>query len=71
LHAEQIPLTARIFAVVNALEIMTHAKANRRAVSLSKALETLKANSGKQFDPRIVNAALDIPEKQWAELLGC
>jgi HD-GYP domain-containing protein (c-di-GMP phosphodiesterase class II) len=71
LHAEQIPLTARIFAVVNALEITTHAKPNRRAVSLSEALETLKANSGKQFDPRIVDVALGIPEKQWAELLGC
>jgi len=71
LHADQIPLTARIFAVVNALEIMTHATPHRRAVSLSEAFETLKANSGKQFDPRIVDAALSIPEKQWAELLGC
>jgi len=71
LGGEQIPLIARIFAVVDALEIMTHATPHQRAVSLSEALETLRANSGKQFDPRIVDAALSIPEQQWAELLGC
>jgi HD-GYP domain-containing protein (c-di-GMP phosphodiesterase class II) len=71
LRAEQIPLTARIFAVVDALAIMTHATPYRRAASLSEALRMLRANSGKQFDPRIVDTALSIPEKQWAELLGC
>ncbi len=71
LHAEQIPLTARIFAVVDALELMTHTRPNQGAISLSEALETLKKTSGTQFDPRIVDAALSIPEKQWAELLGC
>ena len=71
LRGEEIPLTARIFAVVNALDIMTHNGPNRRARTLSEALEALKTDSGKQFDPRIVEAVLGIPEKQWAELLGC
>ncbi|HLF74860.1 MAG TPA: HD domain-containing phosphohydrolase [Anaerolineales bacterium] len=69
LRGEEIPLTARIFAVVDALDSMTHDAPNRRARTLSEALEALKAEAGKQFDPRIVEAALSIPADQWAELL--
>jgi HD-GYP domain-containing protein (c-di-GMP phosphodiesterase class II) len=36
---------------------------------MSEALEFIKTQSGKQFDPRIVEAALGIPENRWAELL--
>lgn len=69
LRGEEIPLTARIFAAVNALDIMTHDGPNQRARSISEALEILKMEAGKQFDPRIVEVALSIPENQWAELL--
>jgi len=70
LRGEEIPLTARVFAVVDALDNMTHDGPNQRGISLYEALEILKAESGKQFDPRIVEAALSIPEDQWAELLN-
>jgi HAMP domain-containing protein len=69
LRGEEIPITARIFTVVDTLNDMTHDEPNRRAMSLSEALELLKAQSGKQLDPRIVEAALGIPENRWAELL--
>jgi HD-GYP domain-containing protein (c-di-GMP phosphodiesterase class II) len=69
LHGEDIPLTARIFAVVNALDNMTHESPNQHAHTLAEALEALKTDSGKQFDPRVVEAALSIPEDQWAQLL--
>jgi HD-GYP domain-containing protein (c-di-GMP phosphodiesterase class II) len=69
LRGEEIPLTARIFAVVNSLDNMTHDGPNQRARSLSEALEVLKMEAGNQFDPRIVEAALSIPKAQWAELL--
>ena len=71
LRGEEIPLTARIFSVVNALEISVRGRPNQPARSLSEALKTLKIDSGKQFDPRIVDAALGISEQQWSELLGC
>lgn len=67
LRGEEIPLTARVFAVVDALDNMTHRRSNPSTPS--EALQVLKTESGKQFDPRIVEAALSIPEKQWAELL--
>jgi HAMP domain-containing protein len=69
LRGEEIPLTARIFAVVNALDMMTHEAPNQRARPLSEALEVLKTESGKRFDPRVVEAALSIQEDQWAALL--
>jgi HD-GYP domain-containing protein (c-di-GMP phosphodiesterase class II) len=71
LRGEEIPLTARIFAIVDTLDILTHHGTNGRAYPLSDALDMLKIESGKQFDPRVAEAALVIPEQQWAELLGC
>lgn len=71
LRAEGIPLTARIFAVVDALDAMTHARPYRPAGLLAEALEELRREAGKQFDPRVVEAALAIPAERWAELLDC
>jgi HD-GYP domain-containing protein (c-di-GMP phosphodiesterase class II) len=69
LRGEEIPLAARIFTVVDALDTLTYNQSGQRARSLSEALEVLKMEAGKQFDPRIVEAALSISEDQWAELL--
>jgi HD-GYP domain-containing protein (c-di-GMP phosphodiesterase class II) len=69
LRGEDIPLTARIFAVVDALDAMTHDRPYRRARSVPEALEELQRESQKQFDPRVVDAALKNPPERWAELL--
>jgi HD-GYP domain-containing protein (c-di-GMP phosphodiesterase class II) len=69
LRDDGIPLTARIFAVVDALEAMTHDRPYRRARPLAEALAVLREEAGKQFDPRVVEAALGIPPLRWAELL--
>ena len=69
LRGEEIPLTARIFAIVNALDIMTHDRPNQHSRPLPEALDVLKTDSGKQFDPRVVEAALSIPVDQWTTLL--
>jgi len=71
LAAEDIPLTARIFAVVDALNAMTHDRPYRRARPLSEALRILQDDAGKQFDPRLVDVALKIPPERWVELLAC
>jgi HD-GYP domain-containing protein (c-di-GMP phosphodiesterase class II) len=69
LRDDGIPLTARIFAVVDALEAMTHDRPYRRGRPLAEALAVLREEAGKQFDPRVVEAALGIPPLRWAELL--
>jgi HD-GYP domain-containing protein (c-di-GMP phosphodiesterase class II) len=71
LAAEAIPLTARIFAVVDALDAMTQDRPYRSAHPLAEALEELRREAGKRFDPRVVDAAMAIPAERWAELLGC
>jgi HAMP domain-containing protein len=69
-HREDaIPLPARIFAVVDALEAMTHDRPYRPARPLAEALAVLREEAGKQFDPRIVEAALALTPARWADLL--
>jgi putative nucleotidyltransferase with HDIG domain len=70
LHAEEIPVTARIFAVVDALDAITHGRPHRPARGLDEALEILRGAAGTQFDPRAVEAALEIPAPEWGKLLG-
>jgi len=69
LKGEEIPVTARIFAVVDTVDAITHDRPFRLARSLADALEIVKKESGAQFDPRIVDATLAMPTEQWAELL--
>ncbi len=69
LKGQDIPVVARIFAVVEALDAITHDRPYRRARSLQEALTALKQGSGRQFDPRVVEAALAVPESRWIELL--
>ncbi len=69
LKAAEIPLVARIFAVVDALDAMTHDRPYRAARPLRDALDVLKSEAGQQFDPRVVEAALALPPERWRELL--
>jgi HAMP domain-containing protein len=70
LKAEEIPLAARVFAVVDALDAMTHDRPYRPARSIPDALAVLKEEAGRQFDPRIIDAALAITEARWRQLLS-
>ncbi len=69
LRGEEIPLIARIFSAVDALDAITHDRPHRRARPLVEALEELRRMSGKQFDPRIVDAVLNISVERWQKLL--
>jgi response regulator RpfG family c-di-GMP phosphodiesterase len=56
LKREQIPIGARIMAVVIAFEAMTGERPYKKRLSVAEAIEELKCNSGTQFDPKVVNA---------------
>ncbi len=71
LRGEEIPFTARIFAAVDALEAITHDRPYRRARSVLEALQVLREEAGKQFDPRVVETLLALSPERWQELLGC
>jgi putative nucleotidyltransferase with HDIG domain len=58
LGAWAIPLAARILAVVDAFDAMTHERPYRGAQPTSWALAELKRCAGAQFDPAVVEAFL-------------
>ncbi len=63
LVGEEIPLGARIFAVVDAYDAMTSDRPYRRGGSHAFAVREIKRNSGTQFDPRAVEAFLEANRK--------
>ena len=58
LQGEEIPLLARIFAVVDAYDAMTSDRPYRRALSHGEALAAIAREAGKQFDPQVVRVFL-------------
>ena len=60
LKAEEIPLPARIFAVVDVWDAMTSKRPYRSAISEFDAVKYITENSGTHFDPDVVFAFLKI-----------
>lgn len=56
----EIPLIARIIAVADAFDAMTSNRPYRKALSRETALNELVTFSGRQFDPQVVEAFLEI-----------
>jgi hypothetical protein len=54
LQGEDIPLSARIFSVVDNWDALTSDRPYRRAWSRQKTIKYIQAQSGKMFDPQIV-----------------
>jgi ribonuclease P protein subunit RPR2 len=52
----EIPLGARIFAVADSLDAMTSDRPYRRALSWDSARNEIMRQSGRQFDPDIVDS---------------
>jgi len=62
LKAEEIPLTARIFAIVDVWDALTSDRPYRKAWSREKALDYIREQSGKHFDPQVVVAFIKMLE---------
>jgi HD-GYP domain-containing protein (c-di-GMP phosphodiesterase class II) len=58
LKGEEIPLAARIFAVVDVWDALTSDRPYRPAWPKEKTLVHIKAGSGSHFDPQVVEAFL-------------
>ena len=65
LKEDEILLGARIFAVVDTFDAMTSNRPYREALSYRVTREEIIHFSAKQFDPRIVECFLSIPEEVW------
>ncbi len=56
LSAESVPLSARIFAIVDVWDALTSNRPYRRAWPELQALEYISRESGRHFDPEVVKA---------------
>ncbi len=64
LKGEEIPLGARIVALSDVYHALISNRPYRKALSKKKALQIIKKESGRQFDPQIVKIFLKVVEKE-------
>lgn len=60
LKGEEIPLIARIICVADAFDAMNSTRVYRQKMKHGQIINQLKKNSGKQFDPGIIELFLEI-----------
>jgi GAF domain-containing protein len=66
LRKEEIPLGARVLAVVNAFHLWTSGRSYRAAMSPEDALAALNQQSGRRFDPRVVTELVAVLDEETA-----
>lgn len=68
LKAEHIPLSARIFFVVDAFDTITIDRPYRRGISFEEAAQEIRRCAGTQFDPRVVEEFMRVPLEEWLKV---
>jgi putative two-component system response regulator len=64
LSGEEIPLAARIVAVADAFDALTHARPYKEAWGVTEALGEIERERGWQFDPKVVDALVRVQEQE-------
>ncbi|CBK74437.1 Response regulator containing a CheY-like receiver domain and an HD-GYP domain [Butyrivibrio fibrisolvens 16/4] len=59
LHGEVIPLSARVMGLANELDELIAPRGFKISCTLDEAIEIIKSESGKKFDPKCVDALLE------------
>jgi len=71
LKGEHIPLPARIVAVADAFDALTHGRPYKKALTREAARAEIRSHAGTQFDPQVVEVFLRIMTPQaFAEITG-
>jgi len=60
LRGNDIPLGARIVAIADAYDAMTHDRPYKHAIGHDEAIRELRRHAGTQFDPELVNLFCDL-----------
>lgn len=69
LSMDDIPLGARIVAVCDAVEAMVSDRPYRQGLSVDAIVEELECGRGKQFDPAVIDAFIQILSREGTRLL--
>ena len=56
LRGEEIPITARIFAVADVFDALTSHRPYKKPLTFEKTMEILEQDRGKHFDPKVLDA---------------
>jgi diguanylate cyclase (GGDEF)-like protein len=67
LSREMIPLSARILAIADTYDILTHDRPYRKAISPDGALNEIIRCSGTQFDPMLVDVFVEVLRERAGE----
>jgi putative two-component system response regulator len=67
---EEIPLMGRITTVADVFDALTHARPYKEAWPLDEAIAEIAAQRDRQFDPRVVDAFLEIQDRIAVAALG-
>lgn len=70
LKGEEIPLAARIVAVADVFDALSHKRCYKDAWSLDDAFDEIQNSSGKQFDPEVVLAFMKVRERVMSILMA-
>lgn len=70
LKGAEIPLEARIVSVVDVFDVITHSRPYKAAASVTVALDLIRQERERQFDPEIVDAFCDLQGGSDIERLG-
>jgi putative two-component system response regulator len=57
---EEIPLEARLLAVADVFDALTHDRPYKKAWPIEEAVAEIVKQSGRQFDPQVVEAFLQL-----------
>ncbi len=66
----QIPLVARIVALADAFDIMTHPCSYKPTMTLSEAKTEIETQAGKQFDPELSALFMQLIDREGEKLLA-
>ena len=64
LCGEEIPLMARILSVADVFDALTHERPYKAAWPVQDATAEIQSQSGKQFDPQVVEAFMTLPHQE-------
>jgi len=67
LAGEDIPISARIFSVIDSFDAITSKRVYKDAVPFEKARQEIARCAGTQYDPRVVEQFLAIPPEEFDE----
>ena len=70
LNGEQIPVTARIFAITDVFDALTSARPYKKPLGFEETMEILEQGRGTHFDPRLLNAFATVARSLYDKYAG-